>query len=167
LFGAEHIVVMGAMGAGKTTLGRRLSEALDRDFHDSDQSIERRIGKSSREIAQTDGVDALHRLEKDVFLEALAGDEPAVIAAAASVIEDAEVRRGMTGAFCVWVIADPGILDERAAKGDHRRPVAASEHLEGRERLFREMADLVIDTGDRSARETATLVLEELRGAES
>ena len=167
LLEAEHIVVMGAMGSGKTTLGRRLAEALGRDFHDSDRSIERRIGKPGREIAETDGVDALHRLERDVFLEALSSDEPAVIAAAASVIEDAGVRQGMTGAFCVWVTADPQILADRATKGDHRRSVAVSEHLEWRDRLFKEMADLVIDTGERSAGETATLVLEELRGAKN
>jgi shikimate kinase len=162
----EHIVVMGAMGSGKTTLGRRLADALGREFHDSDRSIERRIGKSGREIAETEGVEALHRLEKDVFLEALADRGPAVIAAAASVIEDTEVRRGMAGAFCIWVTADPRILADRAARGDHRRSVAISEHLESRDRLFGEMADLVIDTGDRSASETAALVLEELRAAE-
>lgn len=167
LLEAEHIVVMGAMGSGKTTLGRRLGEALGREFHDSDLSIERRVGRSGREVAETEGVAALHRLEKDVFLEALAEDVPAVIAAAASVIEDAEVRQGMTGAFCIWVTADPRILAERAARGDHRRSVGVSEHLERRDQLFGEMADLVIDTGDRSARESAALVLEELRGAEN
>lgn len=164
---AEHIVVMGAMGSGKTTLGRRLAEALGRVFYDSDRSIERRLGKSGREIAETEGVDELHRLETDVFLEALARDRPAVIAAAASVIEEAEVRQGLAGAFCIWVTADPGILAERAARGDHRRSVAVSEHLERRDRLFREMADLVIDTGNRSAGESARLVLEELRGPEN
>ena len=101
-------MVMGAMGSGKTTLGRRLAEALGREFHDSDRSIERRTGKSGREIAETEGVAALHRLEKDVFLEALADHVPAVIAAAASVIEDAHVRQGLAGAFCIWVTADPG-----------------------------------------------------------
>jgi shikimate kinase len=162
----EHIVVIGAMGSGKTTLGRRLAEALGREFHDSDRSIERRIGRSGREIAETNGVDALHRLEKDVLLEALGGDELAVIAAAASVIEDAEVRQGLAGAFCIWVTAEPRILAERVAGGGHRRSVAGSEHLERRDELFRKMADLVIDTGNRSAGESATLALEELRGAE-
>jgi shikimate kinase len=161
---AEHIVVMGAMGSGKTTLGRRLAEALGREFYDSDRSIERRFGKSGREIAETDGVDALHRLEKEVFLEALADDEPAVIAAAASVIEEADVHQGLADAFCIWVTADPMILAERAARGDHRRSVTASEHLERRDRLFREMADVVVDTGDRPAGESARLALEELRG---
>ncbi len=154
------------MGSGKTTVGERLARALGRMFHDSDQSIEGRAGRSGREIAETDGVGALHGLEKEVLLESLAGDEPAVIAAAASVIEDAEVRGVLAGAFCVWVTADPGILAERSARGSHRRPVRQSEHLEDRDRLFRETADVVVDTGDRSVEESVALVLESLRDAD-
>lgn len=159
---AEHIVVVGAMGSGKTTVGERLALALGRVFRDSDRSIESRTGRSGREIAKTDGVDALHGLEKGVLLESLSGDQMAVIAAAASVIEDPEVRGVLAGAFCVWVTADPGILAERAARGSHRRTVQQSEHLEDRDRLFREMADVVVDTGDRSVEESVALVLEAL-----
>ena len=89
-----------------------------------------------------------------------------MIAAAASVIEDPDVREALTGAFCVWVTADPRILAERSARGSHRRPVPPSEHLENRDRLFREMADVVVDTGDRSVEESVALVLESLRDAD-
>ncbi len=164
---AEHIVVIGAMGSGKTTVGERLALALGRVFLDSDRSIETRTGRSGREIAETDGVDALHELEKEVLLESLSGEQSAVIAAAASVIEDPEVRGVLAGAFCVWVTADPGILAERSARGSHRRPIAPSEHLEQRDRLFRETADVVVDTGDRSVEESVASVLESLRDAEN
>jgi shikimate kinase len=163
---AEHIVVIGAMGSGKTTVGERLAGALGRGFHDSDRSIEIRTGRLGREIAETDGVGALHGLEKDVLFESLSGEQPAVIAAAASVIEDPEVRLALARAFCVWVTADPRILADRSARGSHRRPVGQSEHLEQRDRLFRETADLVIDTGDRSVEESVALVLESLRAAD-
>jgi shikimate kinase len=163
---AEHIVVVGAMGSGKTTVGEGLAQALGRVFHDSDRSIESRTGRSGREITETDGVGALHSLEKDALLESLAGDEPAVIAAAASVIEDAEARGALAEGFCVWVTADRGILAERSAQGSHRRPVRQSEHLEERDRLFRETADVVVDTGDRSVEESVALVLESLRDAD-
>jgi len=166
LLEAEHIVVIGAMGSGKTTVGERLAVALDRVFHDSDRSVESRTGRSGREIAETDSVDALHRLEKEVLLESVAHDDPAVIAAAASVIEDPEVREALAGAFCVWVTADPRILAERSARGSHRRPVRQSEHLENRDRLFRDMADVVVDTGDRSVEESVASVLESLGDAE-
>ena len=155
------------MGSGKTTVGRRLAGALGRVFHDSDRSIESQTGRSGREIAESGGVDALHRLEKEVLLESLSGEQSAVIAAAASVIEDPEVREVLVGAFCVWVTADPRILAERAARGSHRRPIAPSEHLEQRDRLFRETADVVVDTGDRSVEESVATVLESLRDAEN
>ena len=77
------------MGSGKTTVGERLAVALGRVFHDSDRSIESQTGRSGREIAETDGVDALHGLEKEVLIDSLSVEQPAVIAAAASVIEDA------------------------------------------------------------------------------
>jgi shikimate kinase len=154
------------MGSGKTTIGERLAGALGRVFHDSDRSIEGRTGRSGREIAETDGVGALHGLEKDVLFESLSGDQPAVIAAAASVIEDPEVRLALAGAFCVLVTADPRILADRSARGSHRRPVRQSEHLENRDRLFRETADVVVDTGDRSVVESVVLILESLRAAQ-
>ncbi|MGH8949170.1 MAG: shikimate kinase [Acidimicrobiia bacterium] len=159
----EHIVVIGAMGSGKTTIGERLAEALGRVFHDSDRSIEGRTGRSGREIAETGGVDVLHRLEKEVLLDSLSAEQPAVIAAAASVIEDPDVRDDLLGAFRVWVTADPRILAERSARGSHRRPVLQSEHLENRDRLFKEMADVMVDTGDRSIEESVAVVLEALR----
>jgi len=147
------------MGSGKTTLARALAEALERELFDSDQSIQDRTGRSSREIAQRDGVEALHRLEKKALLEPLDGPNPAVVAAAASVIEDPVVRDALQGTFCVWVTADPEILAERAARGAHRRPVGKSEHLERRDPLFQQVADLVVDTGVLSEREALGVVL--------
>ena len=156
---AEHIVVVGAMGSGKTTLARALAEALERELFDSDRSIQDRTGRSGREIARRDGVEALHRLEKEVLLEPLEGPNPAVVAAAASVIEDPAVRDALQDAFCVWVTADPEILAERAARGEHRRSVGKSEYLERRDPLFRQVADLVVDTGVLSKREALGMVL--------
>ena len=156
---AEHIVIVGAMGSGKTTLARALAGKLQRPLFDSDRSIEERTGRRGREIAEGDGVEALHRLEKEVLLEPLDGPNPAVVAAAASVIEDSAVRDALQGAFCVWVTADPEILAERAARGEHRRSVGRSEHLERRDPLFRQVADLVVDTGVLSEREALDMVL--------
>jgi len=156
---AEHIVVVGAMGSGKSTLARALAEALERVLFDSDRSIQERTGHNGREIAQRDGVEALHRLEKEVLLEPLEGRDPAVVAAAASVIDDPAVRDALQGMFCVWVTADPEILAQRSARGAHRRPVGKSEHLERRDPLFQQVADLVVDTGVLSEREALDMVL--------
>lgn len=159
-----HIVIVGAMGSGKTTLARRLAGRMGREFFDSDKSIEDLTGRSGRDIAESDGVETLHRLEKEVLYRALAEEKPAVVAAAASVIEDPEVRKRIDGPFCIWVNADPTILAERVARGKHRRAVGDWEHLEKRESLFREAADLVVDTGELSEEETVDRVLAAIEG---
>ena len=151
------------MGSGKTSLGQRLAAHLDRQFFDSDVSIERATGRSGREIAETDGVPALHDLERETLLDSLAGHEPAVIAAAASVVDDPGARAALERVFCIWVRADPDILEERASRGAHRRTVATSEHLERRDSIFAGLGDIVVDTGELSPEETASRVLNEIR----
>jgi shikimate kinase len=153
------------MGSGKTTLAGGLARSLGRQVFDSDKSIEERTGRIGREIARTEGVEALHRLEVDVLLEALFSRRPAVIAAAASVIEDAVVREALGDAYCVWVTADPDILAERSARGGHRRAVARHENLVHRDLLFEEAADLVVDTGELSEAESLRRVLEAIGGS--
>jgi shikimate kinase len=157
-----HIVVIGAMGSGKSSLGRRLATALGREMFDSDVTIQSKTGRSGRQIAESEGVPALHELEQSALLEALDRVEPSVIAAAASVVDDPSTREKLEDVFCVWVRADAGILEERTAPKSHRRTVATSEHLETRNSIYSDLADLVVDTGSSSADETAERVLAQL-----
>lgn len=156
-----HIVIVGAMGSGKTTLARGVAAALGSQFFDSDQSITARTGRKGREIALAEGVAALHRLEREVLFEALATPEPSVVAAAASVIEDPEVRQALEAMFCVWVTASPEILARRSAGGSHRRPISSdeTERIERRIPLFEQSADLVIDTGQVSEQDAVAQVV--------
>ena len=156
---SSHIVIVGAMGSGKTTLARKLARALGRQFFDSDRSIRERTGRVGREVAETEGVETLHRLESEVLHETLAGSTPGVVAAAASAIEDPAVREALEDTYCIWVTADPEILAERSAQGDHRRPVGGAERLQRRIPLFEQAADLVVDTGVLSADESVERVL--------
>jgi shikimate kinase len=154
------------MGSGKTSLGQRVAAGLRREFYDSDITIEDRTGRTGGEIAESDGVAELHRLEREALLGALARPEPAVIAAAASVVDDPGARGALEEAFCIWVRADRRILEERASEGSHRRTVAATEHLERRDKLFEQLADLVVDTGESSPGETADRVLAQIERVE-
>lgn len=160
-----HIVIVGPMGSGKSTLAGGLARSLGRQVFDSDKSIEERTGRVGREIAGTDGVDVLHRLEADVLLDVLANPDPVVVAAAASVIEDPVVREALADTFCVWVTANPDILAERSARGSHRRVVSRRENLGHRDRLFEEAADLVVDTGELSEAESLRRVLEAIEAS--
>lgn len=160
-----HIVIVGPMGSGKTTLAGGLARSLGREVFDSDESIEESTGRIGREIARTDGVEALHRLEAEVLFDALNSPSPAVVAAAASVIEDPVVREALADAYCVWVTADPDILAERSARGSHRRALAHHENLGRRDPLFEEAADLVVDTGELSEAESLRRVVEAIEAS--
>ncbi len=157
----RFVVIIGPMGSGKSTLGRGLAEATGRRLDDSDETINARTGRTSREIATVDGVSVLHSLEREVLFEALDSPEVSVVAAAASVIDDPAVRTALRKTFCVLVTASEEILDERLASGSHRRMIHPDEthHIAGRERLYRECADLVIDTGSVSEQDAVDLVV--------
>jgi shikimate kinase len=154
------------MGAGKTTLGQDLAEATGRSLYDSDDSIQQRVGRTGRQIADTDGVAALHRLERDVFFDAIGATEPSVVAAAASVIDDPEARRVLGTTFCVLLTASPQVLEERVGSSAHRRAVSSGERgrIAGRDRLFLAAADLVIDTGAISRQDAVARVIAGMEG---
>jgi shikimate kinase len=161
-----HVVVVGLMGSGKTTLGKALAERLGRGFVDSDQQLRRTDGRTARQIEAQDGVDELHRLEAVSLLDALREPAPSVIAAAASTIEDAAARDGLArdDVLVIWLRGSAAVLARRAAGGSHRPagPLAElREQVGRREPLFDQVADITVDVDDRTPAE----VLEEILAA--
>lgn len=144
----RHLVIVGPMGVGKSTLGRALARALRRPFVDGDRALESHLGRTGRKIADEDGVHVLHGLEARVLLDALHGERPAVIAAAGSVVERPDVRRALADATVVWVDGPPRLVVERASRGSHRReiPLEEAEALDRRRRpRYRSVADITVD----------------------
>ncbi|GEM_PF-1728133 len=155
----RHVVLVGPMGSGKTTLGMRLAAELGRPFIDSDDLLLEATGRTGRELAATAGVSELHRLERQVFLEAISGPEPSVVAAAASVVDDEAVRQALTETVCVFLTAGPEVLAGRTPPNGHRREVGRGERLERRDPIFEKASDLTIDTGQVSESEAVSLIL--------
>jgi shikimate kinase len=148
----RHIVLVGMMGAGKTTVGSRLARRMDRPFVDSDVQVEQRTARTVREIFETDGEAAYRVLESEVLAEALVSEEPAVIAAAGGTILDANNRRRMKECgTVVFLQARPRDLLPRVGGQDHRPllrddPAAVLKQMdEVRRPLYEETADFVID----------------------
>lgn len=155
---AGHVVLVGMMGVGKTTVGEALAARLGRPFLDSDAEVEARTGRTVREIFAAEGEAAFRALETAVLAEALARPEPAVVAAAGGSVGDPANRERLRAAgTVVWLRASPGLLAERTAGGDHRPllehdPAGTLARLAAeREPLYREVADLVVDVDDRPA----------------
>lgn len=144
-----HIVLVGSMGAGKSTLAEALGERLGRPVRDSDRDIELVLRYTGSDLAHHHGVPRLHGVERGMLLGALASAEPTIITAAASTVDDKLCRAAMRRrAFVVVMHAPVEVLLERAAAGAHRRPVDPDEFaalVSRRAEHFDEVADLTLD----------------------
>ena len=171
----RHLVLVGMMGVGKTTIGTAVAARLGRRFVDSDELIEARAGRTVREIFESDGEPAFRQLETEALVEALADPDPLVIAAAGGVVLRPENRAALehSGAFVVWLKADPSVLAGRVHVGDHRPllgddPEAALRRLlPQRVRWYEEVADASVETDDVPLAESVTDVLEIIASAEA
>jgi shikimate kinase len=149
-----HVVVVGSMAVGKSTVGRALAARLGRPFRDSDDDLVATRGVTGRDLAEREGVEALHRWEAGHLLTALEGSQPAVVAAAASVVDDAASLAALRKPFVVWLRAPAVVLARRlesdAGDQGHRRrlgdPDGVAELEAGRADRFGAVADLTIDT---------------------
>jgi shikimate kinase len=162
------------MGAGKTTVGGLVADALHRTLVDNDLELERTTGWTAAELAAYEGVAHLHRRERAVLLAALAREEPAIICAAASAVEDATVRaRLRERAFVVWLDAAPDVLAGRAPTGEHRPDLGAPParlaraQAAARRVAYTSVADLRLDTGGEPPDVTARRVVTRLSAAVS
>jgi shikimate kinase len=162
-----HLVLVGMMGSGKTTVGTRLAERLRRELVDSDALIEATTGKTVREIFLDDGEEAFRTLETAALVGALTADEPLVVAAAGGVVLREENRRSLldADALVVWLRADPALLAERVGSATHRPlldgdPAGTLQRMfVDRAPLYREVADTVVDVDDRTVDDVVDAVL--------
>jgi shikimate kinase len=156
------------MGAGKSTVGRALADRLGTTFVDNDEYLQAHAGRTAAQIATGDGADALHQAEAAGLLATLDAGPAGVVAAAASVVDEAGVRARLAGegVTVVWLRAHPSTLRRRALAGTHRPFVhadpAASTRLDtARRPHFTEVADQVVDVDDR----TPAAVVDEIAAA--
>lgn len=150
---ATHVVLVGMMGTGKSTVGRRVARELHRPFVDSDDEIVARSGRRVTEIFATDGEAAFRDIESSVMADLLTAAEPTVIAAAGGAVLDPSTRSLMgTNGTVVWMQAPVGVLVDRTRRGTHRPALAEDpegtlERMESdRSALYAEVADITVDS---------------------
>jgi shikimate kinase len=171
----SHLVLVGLMGAGKTSVGRACALRLDRPFVDVDDTIEVAAGHPVREIFASEGEAAFRARERDALADVCASPQPLVIACGGGAMGDAENRRRARAAgFVVWLTADPGTLAARVGAGPDRAqrpllaggdpPIATLERLATlRAPAYEAAAHASVDTAGRSVDEVADLVIAEYR----
>lgn len=163
----EHLVLVGLMGVGKSTVARIIGGRLGRPVLDTDHMIEARTGRSVRQIFTEDGEAAFRDLESAALAEALASPAPVVVAAAGGVVLRDENRTLLRAAKArvVWLCADPTTLADRVRSAGHRPlldddPEGTLQRMaETRAPLYREVADAIVLVDHRALADVVEAVL--------
>ena len=148
------VVLVGLMGAGKTTVGRRLSERLGLPFIDADQEIEQAAGKSIAEIFADHGEPYFRDGERKVIARLLEG-EPKVLATGGGAYMNPETRNNIRKrGVAVWLRADLALLMKRVKKRNDRPllkggdPEAVMKALIDQRYPIYAEADITVDSRD-------------------
>ena len=158
------VVLVGFMGAGKTTVGRIMAERLGQPFVDSDVLIEQRQGREIRDIFRTEGEPYFRQLEHDTVAGLVRGPD-AVIALGGGAVEDPRSRAVLRNARVVYLRVS---YDEAMArvKSDEFRPMLhrpdLDEVYERRLSAYEDISVLTVDTDGRRPDAVALEVLARL-----
>lgn len=127
--GTRSIVLVGMMGAGKTSIGKRLAQRLGVPFNDADAEIERAAGMTIPEIFSTRG-EAEFRLGEQRVIQRLLGEGASVLATGGGAFMNADTRKRIAEAgLSIWLKADFDVLLRRVKKRSNR-PLLQTEDPE-------------------------------------
>jgi shikimate kinase len=163
----DRVLLIGMMGAGKSTVGTALAARLSWAYCDSDDQVQQRTAMTVPEIFATSGEAAFRKEEASALAEAVSSDRPVVISVAGGAVLDPDNRAAIEAAgLVVWLRAQLATLAERVGDGTGRPllgddpPAALARLYAERRPLYEQLADVVVDVDGRA---TADIV-EEIAG---
>ncbi|MDH5471403.1 MAG: shikimate kinase AroK [Gammaproteobacteria bacterium] len=165
-----NIFLIGPMGAGKTTMGRQLARKLHFQFYDSDHVIEERTGADIPLIFEKEGEDGFRKREQQVIDELTQMDN-IVLATGGGAILLPENRQNLKNrGTVIYLHSHIEHLIERT-RHDKNRPLLQTNDPEAklrelmkiREPLYKETADIIINTGKKSIRSVISAILDKLQ----
>lgn len=150
----HNIILVGLMGAGKSTIGRQLARRLDLTFYDSDKVIEEHTGVSIPTIFAIEGEEGFREREEQVIAELCATPGILLATGGGSVLRASNRASIKAGGCVIYLRASADQLFQRI-KHDKNRPLMQTANplqtlrdlLKVREPLYMEVADLVVPTG--------------------
>lgn len=157
----RHVVLIGFMGTGKTTVGTRLARELGREFVDIDHEIESVSGMTISEMFRKYG-ETRFRSEEHLATAKLAARRGLVISTGGGwVLRDQNVQILKPVGLLVWLKAEPELVFNRVMRKKHSRPLLKhinsaaeiNEMMEARKKYYEKAADIVVDTGLRNLRQ--------------
>ena len=165
----KTVALVGMMGAGKTSLGRRLAARLEVPFHDADHEIETAAGLTVSEIFAKFGEPYFRDGERRVIARLL-GEAPHILASGGGAFMDPATRAAMKqNALTVWLKAPAGVLLSRVKKRDTRPLLQSGDPRETIEKLLaiREpvyaQADITLECADESHHSAVDRIVAALR----
>ncbi|MCH1448492.1 MAG: shikimate kinase [Candidatus Nanopelagicales bacterium] len=165
---APRAIIIGAPGAGKTSVGRRVAERLGLEFHDSDAAIEKRAGKPVSDIFLSDGETEFRRLEREVIAESLK-DIDGVLSVGGGAVLDPDTREAFSRHTVVWLEVDLGNATKRVGMNSARPLLMGNVRgtmttmLNERTPLYEEVATVTVDTSGRPLKDVVDDVVAELK----
>jgi shikimate kinase len=173
-----NLVLIGYRGTGKTSVGARLAEVLQRLFVDLDQVLVQEAGRSVADIVAAGGWAEFRRLEKELVAR-YREIRGLVLATGGGVVLDPDnVAALRENGILIWLTADPAAIQARLAQDqprDANRPSLTGEDTirevaavaEARAPLYQAAAQMSIDTTHRSVSQVVNLVLAGLKSEEA
>lgn len=170
----RNLILVGPMGAGKSTIGRHLAGILNYDFYDSDQEIEARTGADIPWIFDVEGEAGFRKRESNV-LDELTKLESIVLATGGGAIISPDNRKVLSARGVVVYLRTT--LEQQVARTsrDRNRPLLQTDEpkavlealMAERGPLYEEVADIVVDTAKGSVRDVAQKIATMAREASS
>ncbi len=166
----QNIFLIGPMGAGKTTMGRQIAKRLHMDFEDSDHAIEANTGVDIPLIFEKEG-EAGFRRRESMTIDELTQKSQLVLATGGGAVLAKENRQYLKNrGLVIYLHSDIKHLLERVGH-DKNRPLLQTpdpaatlrEIMKIREPLYRETADIIINTGQQSIRAVINVMLDKIK----
>jgi shikimate kinase len=166
---SPRVVLVGPMGAGKSTVGRLLADAWDTDLRDTDQDVEQAEGRTVSDIFVDSGEEYFREREHAAVLAALA-EHDGVLALGGGAVLDPRTRAALADHLVVFLRVGLSDAVKRVGLG-HGRPLLLGNVrsrvkvlLDERTPIYLEVADVVVDTDGRPADEVADEVRAAVEG---
>jgi len=168
------IFLIGPMGAGKSTIGRYLAEILSKEFQDTDHEIEQRTGASISLIFEIEGEDGFRRREAAVLDELTSRDNLVLATGGGAILSEQNRQMLRTRGTVVYLSAPIDTLLARTHR-DRNRPLLQDSDrratfeqiMRSRDAIYRDTADVVVTTDQRSPQNVAQDIADKLRGLKS
>ena len=165
----KNIVLIGFMGAGKTSVSSCLAEQFSIPVIETDQEIVKREGMSIPEIFKAHGETYFRDRESDVFRDVKEGQQMSISAGGGAVLRDENVKNMKANGIIVLLTASPAAILARV-RDSKDRPLLngnmnedyISSLMEKRRKRYEEVADLVIDTTEKTVPEVCEAIIEAL-----